>query len=166
MDAGRPRKPASDLCLLATFYLAIAVVCGILVSVNMLEHPPFVPFGSLHLAAYTHLAFLGFILLSLLGAMTDLLPGLVAEDRMKSHKKRGPYEAALAAIIGRWSPIQLWVLSVGTMSMAVVAALVWLYPLNAWPVKATAWAGSLMLFTGLALFTVKLVQVLIEDPER
>jgi hypothetical protein len=166
MDAGRPRRPASDLCLLATFYLVVAIACGILVSVNALENPPFVPFGSLHLAAYTHLAFIGFMLLSLLGALTDLLPSLAAEERIKSHKKRGAYEAALAALIGRWSALQLWMLSVGTMSIAVVAALVWQYPLNAWPVKAAAWAGSLMLFTGLALFAVKLVQVLIEDPER
>jgi hypothetical protein len=166
MDAGRPRKPASDFCLLATFYLVVAIACGILVSVNALENPPFVPFGSLHLAAYTHLAFIGFMLLSLLGALTDLLPALLAEDRVPSHKKRDPYEAALTAIIGRWSPVQLWMLSVGTMSMALVAALVWQYPLNAWPVKAAAWAGALMLMTGLALFTTKLVLLLIENPDH
>jgi hypothetical protein len=166
MDAGRPRKPASDFCLLATFYLVVAIACGILVSANALENPPFVPFGSLHLAAYTHLAFIGFMLLSLLGALTDLLPALLAEDRTTSHKKRGPYEAALAAIIARWSPVQLWMLSVGTMSMALVAALVWQYPLNAWPVKAAAWAGALMLMTGLALFTTKLVLLLIEPPDQ
>jgi len=165
-DAGRPRKPASDLCLLATFYLVIAISCGILVSVNMLEDPPFVPFGSLHLAAYTHLAFIGFMLLSLLSALTDLLPSLMAEDRAPSNKKRGPYETALTGIIGRWSSIQLWALSVGTMSIAVVAALVWQYPLNATPVKAVAWAGALLLLTGLGLFATKLVQMLIEDPER
>ena len=165
-DAGRPRKPASDLCLIATFFLVIAITCGILVSVNVLEGQPFVPFGSLHLAAYTHLAFIGFMLLSLLGALTDLLPSLLAEDRATSNKKRGPYEAALTGIIGRWSLIQLWTLSIGTMSLAVVAALVWQYPLNAWPVKAAAWAGALLLLTGLVLFATKLVQLLIEDPER
>lgn len=163
-DAGRPRKPASDLCLIATFFLAIAIACGILVSVNALEDPPFVPFGSLHLAAYTHLAFIGFMLLSLLGALTDLLPTLLAEERATSNKKRGPYEAALTGIIGRWSPIQLWTLSIGTMSLAVVAALVWQYPLNAWPVKAAAWVGALLLFAGLALFATKIVQLLIRDP--
>lgn len=163
-DAGRPRKPASDLCLLATFFLVIAIACGILVSVNALEDPPFVPFGSLHLAAYTHLAFIGFMLLSLLGALTDLLPNLLAEDRVASNKKRGSYEAALTGIIGRWSPIQLWTLSVGTMSLAVVAALVWQYPLNAWPVRATAWAGALLLLTGLVLFATKIVQFLLKDP--
>lgn len=163
-DSGRPRKPASDLCLLATFFLVIAIACGILVSVNALEDPPFVPFGSLHLAAYTHLAFIGFMLLSLLGALTDLLPNLLAEERTTSNKKRGPYEAALTGIIGRWSPIQLWTLSVGTMSLAVVAALVWQYPLNAWPVRATAWAGALLLLTGLVLFATKIVQFLLKDP--
>ncbi len=163
-DAGRPRKPASDLCLIATFFLVIAIACGILVSVNALEDPPFVPFGSLHLAAYTHLAFIGFMLLSLLGALTDLLPNLLAEERTTSNKKRGPYEAALIRIIGRWSPPQLWTLSVGTMSLAVVAALVWQYPLNAWPVKAAAWVGALLLFAGLALFATKIVQLLIRDP--
>lgn len=166
MDTGRPRKPASDLCLLATFYLVIAIACGILVSINMLEQPPLVPFGSLHLAAYTHLAFLGFMVLSLLGALTDLLPALVAEERTKSNKKRGPYEAALAGIIGRWGPVQLWALSVGTMGMPLAAALVWQYPLNAWPVTTAAWASVLLLFIGLTLFAVKLVQVLIADPDR
>jgi len=165
-DAGRLRKPASDLCLIATFFLIITILCGMLVSINVLQTPPFVPFGSLHLAAYTHLAFLGFMLLSLLGALTDVLPNLLAEDRATSNKKRGPYEAALTGIIGRWSVVQLWTLSVGTMSMAVAAALVWQYPLNSWPVKAAAWAGALMLFTGLALFATKLVQLLIEDPDR
>ncbi len=166
MDAGRPRKPASDLCLLATFYLVVAIACGILVSVNALERPPFVPFGSLHLTAYTHLAFIGFMLLSLLGALTDLLPNLLAEERTPSNKKRGPYEAALTEIIGRWSPIQLWMLSVGTMGMVLTAALTWPYSLNAWPVKTAAWAGALMLLTGLALFAVKLVLMLIEHPDR
>lgn len=163
-DAGRPRKPASDLCLIATFFLVIAIACGILVSVNALEDPPFVPFGSLHLAAYTHLAFIGFMLLSILGALTDLLPNLLAEERTTSNKKRGPYEAALTGIVGRWSLIQLWTLSVGTMSLAVVAALVWQYPLNAWPVKAAAWVGALLLLTGLALFATKIVQLLTRDP--
>jgi hypothetical protein len=163
-DAGRPRKPASDLCLIATFFLVIAVACGILVSVNVLEDPPFVPFGALHLAAYTHLAFIGFMLLSLLGALTDLLPNLLAEERTTSNKKRGPYEAALTRIIGRWSPIQLWTLSVGTMGLPVVAALVWQYPLTAWPVKVAAWIGVLLLLTGLTLFTTKVVQLLIREP--
>jgi len=166
MDVGRPRTPASDLCLLATFYLIIAVACGILVSANALEQPPFVPFGSLHLAAYTHLAFIGFILLSLLGALTEVLPALVAEERMRSNTRRGPYEAALAGIIGRWSRLQLWTSSVGTMGMALTAALVWQYPLNAWPVTTAAWSSVLLLATGLALFTVKLVRILIEDPAR
>ena len=165
-DAGRPRKPASDLCLISTFFLVITILCGMLVSINVLQTPPLVPFGSLHLAAYTHLAFLGFMLLSLLGALTDVLPNLLAEDRATSNKKRGPYEAALTGIIGRWNAVQLWTLSVGTMSMALVAALVWQYPLNSMPVKAASWAGALMLFTGLALFATKLVQLLIEDPDR
>jgi hypothetical protein len=166
MDAGRPSKPASDLCLLATFYLVVAIVCGMLVSANALENPPFVPFGALHLAAYTHLAFIGFMLLSLLGALTDVLPHLLAEERAPSNKKRGPYEAALTAIIGRWSKPQLWTLSIGTMSMVVVAALVWQYPLNSAPVKAAAVAGSALLLAGLAVFAVKIVQLVIEDPDR
>jgi len=165
-DAGRPSKPASDLCLIATFFLVLAILCGILVSLNVLKNQPFVPFGSLHLAAYTHLAFLGFMLLSLLGALTDLLPTLLAEDLVASNKRRGPYEAALTGIIGRWSAVQLWTLSVGTMSLALVASLVWQYPLNSMPVKAAAWTGSLMLLTGLVLFTTKIVQLLIEDPGR
>ncbi len=164
LDAGRPRKPASDLCLIATFFLVVAILCGILVSVNFLEHPPFVPFGALHLAAYTHLAFVGFILLSLLGALTDLLPNLIAAERATSNKKRVPYEAALTVLIGRWSAVQLWTLSVGTMGMAVVAALVWQYPLNSWPVKAAAQASAALLFAGLALFAAKIVQLLREDP--
>lgn len=166
MDAGRPRKPASDLCLLATFYLIVAIACGVLVSINLLEHPPVVPFGYLHLAAYTHLAFLGFIVLSLLGALTDLLPTLVAEDRTRSHKQREPFEAALAQILARRSSMQLWTLSIGTMAMPLTAALVWPYPLNAWPVTTAAWVSVLLLFIGLALFAVKLVQVLIADPQH
>jgi hypothetical protein len=165
MGAGRLRRAASDFCLIATVFLVVAIACGIGVSVNFLEQPPFVPFGSLHLAAYTHLAFIGFMLLSILGALTDLLPRLLAGERAPSHKKRGPYEATLAALIARWSPIQLWTLSTGAMGMFVVAALVWQYPLNSPPVRYAAWAGSLLMATGLVLYVVNVAQLLLAKPE-
>jgi hypothetical protein len=165
LEASRPRSPASDLYLFAAFYLIVAVASGLAVTVNLFEQPPFVPFGPLHLAAYTHLAFIGFILLSLLGTLTDLLPPLAAEERMRRDKERGPYAARLARILGQWTRFQLWTISLGTMGLALTAALLWQYPLKAWPVVTTAWASALSLVTGFASFAVQVIRVLIEDPQ-
>ena len=60
--AGKPGNIASDHLLVATMFLVITIITGTLVSVNALWSPPKFPFGTLHLAAYTHLAFIGFIM--------------------------------------------------------------------------------------------------------
>jgi len=51
------------------------------------------------------------------------------------------------------------------MSLVVVAALVWQYPLSSPPVAYVAWAGALLLATGLALFVSNVVQLLLVKPE-
>jgi len=165
MSVGRAGRAGTDFSLIATFFLVVASVCGIGVSANALGQPPYVPLGSLHLMAYTHLAFVGFMLLSVLGALINLLPRLLADERAPSNKKRGPYEATLTALAVRGNPIQLCTISTGAMSLVVVAALVWQYPLSSPPVAYVAWAGALLLATGLALFVSNVVQLLLVKPE-
>ncbi len=164
LDAGRPRSAASDHLLLATFFLITATITGILVTVNALWDPPAVPFGSLHLMAYTHLALVGFILQTIMGALSHLLPVTLAVARVKSNKKRGPYLSDLTAVVERWRAIQTGALSVGTMGLPLIAALVWQYPLVSSPVQIAAWISAGLLLTSLALFAGKIGVMLARRP--
>lgn len=162
--AGRPRRVASDHFLLATVQLVLGVAAGILVSVNALSTPPAVPFGSLHLMAYTHLALVGFVLQTVAGALSHLLPIMLAVVRVASNKKRGPYLAELTGIMERWRPLQLWALNLGTVGLALTAALVWQLPLASPEVTAASWASGGLLLLGLGLLAGKVVLVLGHRP--
>jgi hypothetical protein len=155
MDAGRPQTIASDHLLLATLFLVLAVPIGILVAVNSLWDPPGVPFGTLHLVAYTHLALIGFVLHTIFGALSHLLPISLALRRVASNKKRGPYLASLTAIAERWRALQVGTLSLGTVGLALVASLVWQFNLNSLAVQASTWVSAGLLFVGLGIFAGK-----------
>src|SRR5574341_404900 len=155
LAAGRPRTAASDHLLMATFFLMTATVTGILVASNALGDPPVVAFGTLHLMAYTHLAFVGFILQTIVGALSHLLPITLAVGRTKSNKRRGPYLAELTALIERGRSLQLGALNLGTMGLALVAALVWQFPLASPPIQAAAGISAGLLILGLGLFVWK-----------
>ncbi|MGH7254263.1 MAG: hypothetical protein ACREI3_00670, partial [Nitrospirales bacterium] len=113
MDAGRPTTTAANHLMMATVFLLLAVIAGILVSVNALWDPPAIPFGTLHLMAYTHLALVGFVLQTILGALTHLLPVILAVARVKANKKRGPYFESLTALMERWQPVQVGAFNLG-----------------------------------------------------
>ena len=164
LDADRPRKAASDHLLLATFFLMTATVAGILAAVNALGNPPAVPFGTLHLVAYTHLALVGFILQTIMGALSHLLPITLAVSRTKSNKRRAPYLAELTALIERGRGLQVGTLSLGTMGLALVAALVWQFPLTSHPVQAAAWISAGLLLLSLVLFAGKVVLLFVRHP--
>ncbi|MFQ5931575.1 MAG: hypothetical protein ACE5MM_04135 [Nitrospiraceae bacterium] len=155
LNAGQPRSAPSDHFLLATFFLALAVITGLLVTINSQWTPPPVPFGSLHLMAYTHLAMIGFIFQTILGALSHLLPITLAVSRVPSNKKRGPYLAELTRIVEYWRPIQVGSLNLGTIGLALVAALVWQLNLGSLPVKIGAWLCSGLLFLGFGTFAAK-----------
>jgi len=164
MDAGQPTTIVTDHFLLATLFLALVVPTGILVSVNFLWDPPGVPFGRLHLVAYTHLALIGFILQTIFGALSYLLPMSFAVGRVTSNKKRGPYLATLTAMAERWRVMQVATLTLGTIGLALVAALVWQYSLGSTVVQIASWTTAAFLFTGVGLFGAKVGLLLIQRP--
>jgi cbb3-type cytochrome oxidase subunit 1 len=156
---------ASDHLLVGTFFLVLTLVLGILVAANNLSATPLMPFGSLHLIAYTHMALIGFILQTIVGALSHLVPVTLAVRRVPSPKKRGPYLTHLTGVIDRWRTIQVASLSLGTMGLALLASLTWNVPLSSPYIQAAMWSTFGLLLTGLILFSVKLVTVLLTDPE-
>jgi len=164
IDAGRPKNGAVDHLLIATLFLAMVIPIGILVSANYLWHPPLVPLGTLHLVAYTHLALVGFILQTTFGALSHLLPISLAVARVSSHKKRAAYLARLTGITERWRALQVASLSLGTVALAFVAALVWQFNLSSTTVMAAAWATAGLLLVGLTIFGAKVVALLVSRP--
>jgi hypothetical protein len=164
MGSGRPSSIASDHFLLATLFLLLVVPTGILVAINFLWEPSGVPFGRLHLVGYTHLALTGFILQTIFGALSYLLPIILAVSRVASSKKRGPYLAQLTSIVERWRILQVGALTLGTMGLAVVAALVWNYNLHSTVVQVASWMTAGLLFAGIGIFGAKIGLLLTHHP--
>jgi hypothetical protein len=166
LASGHTGNAASDHLLLGTFFLQLTIVLGILLGANSLSDPPYMPYGSLHLVAYTHMALVGFILQTIFGALSHLVPITLAVSRVESNKKRGPYLEQLTAIIDRWRSIQSVGLSFGTMGLSVVAVLTWITPLNAPSIQIATWVTAILLLCGLALFSAKLAWVVgLRPPE-
>lgn len=164
--SGRTGNAASDHLLLGTFFLQLTIVLGILLGANSLSDPPYMPYGSLHLVAYTHTALVGFILQTIFGALSHLVPITLAVSRVESNKKRGPYLEQLTAIIDRWRSVQLIGLSFGSIGLSVVALLTWVTPLNAPSIQIATWVTASLLLCGLALFSAKLAWVVgLRPPE-
>ena len=164
LGSGRPSSIASDHFLLATLFLLLVVLTGILVAINFLWDPSGVPFGRLHLVGYTHLALIGFILQTIFGALSYLLPIILAVSRVPSSKKRGPYLAQLTSIVERWRILQVGALTLGTTGLAVVAALVWNYNLHSTVVQVASWMTAGLLFAGIGIFGAKIGLLLIHHP--
>ena len=166
ISAGKPRNTALDHLLMATFFLVVTMGGGLLVATNALWDPPRIPFGRLHLVAYTHLAFLGFILQTILGALTHYLPSMLADERTTSHKKRERYLAELTDIVERWRAVQVSAFNLGTIGLSLVAALVWQVSLTSLPVQTAAWLSAGLLFLSLGLFGMKMVLLVISQPTQ
>lgn len=150
---------ASDHLLCGIFFLLLSIATGLGMGMNYLPEQPMFPIGSLHLVAYTHLAFIGFMVQSVCGALSHALPVIIAANRVPSKKQRGPYREQLDAIMNRWRAVQLIAMSLGTMALAVLAALVWNFPLNSLSVQCMAWITAGLLLTSLTIFTAKLAWV-------
>jgi hypothetical protein len=164
VDAGRPKSAAIDHLLIGTLFLVMAIPIGILISINYLWHPPRVPFGTLHLVAYTHLALVGFILQTMFGALSHLLPVNLALSRVPSNKKRAAYLDQLTRITERWRALQVGTLSLGTAGLALVAALVWQFNLGSTTVLIASWTTAALLFLGLTLLGAKVLVLLAARP--
>jgi len=155
-----PGNAASDHLLAATFFLVLMMIMGVLVGANVLPQPPALPFGSLHLSAYTHMALIGFILQTVLAALSYGLPELVATSRITSQKRQRPYQDQLAVIMNRWRAVQLTGLSLGTMGFGVLAAMTWNFPLGSRSLQIATWVTVGLLLSSLTLFTAKLAWAL------
>ena len=86
--------------------------------------------------------------------------------RVESAKKRGPYLSRLTAIAERWGSLQVMTLSLGTLGILVLAALVWQYPLGSFTVKLVTWASIGLLVGSLAIFSIKVGVLLSARPEE
>jgi hypothetical protein len=146
----------SDHLLLGVFFLFLTTVAGLAMAANYLRNPPVMPIGSLHLVAYTHLAFIGFITQFVCGNLSFWVPDILAGTRVPNSKKREAYRAQLDGIMNRWRTVQLAGMSLGTMALAVLAALTWNVPLGSPYVQTTVWVGAGLLIISLALFAAKL----------
>ena len=160
IGSGHPGNAASDHLLIATLFLVLMMIMGVLVGANFLPQPQALPFGSLHLAAYTHMALIGFILQSVFGALSYGIPEILAADRTVNRKKQEPYREQLAAIIDRWRAVQLIGLSLGTMGFGLLATLTWSVPLSSPAIQIATWVTVGLLLGSLTIFTAKLAWAL------
>jgi hypothetical protein len=166
MDSGHPGNAASDHLLAATFFLVLMMIMGVLVGANFLPQPPTLPFGSLHLAAYTHMALIGFILQTVFAAFSHGIPDLLATNRITNRKVQRPYQDQLAVIMNRWRAVQLTGLSLGTMGLGVLAAMIWNVPLSSLSLQIATWVTVGLLLSSLTLFTAKLAWALGVHPSK
>ncbi|HWV46075.1 MAG TPA: hypothetical protein VN039_08665 [Nitrospira sp.] len=157
---------ASDQLFVSAFFLIFTVILGILVGANNLSSPSVLPYGKLHLVAYTHMAFVGFVMNAVMGAFSYLLPIALAADRISSHKKRGAYLDRLTTIMNRWRTVQIATLNLGTMGLGILAALTWNVPLTSMSIRVASWTSLSLLMTGLVLFSVKLTSIIAKKPDQ
>jgi len=166
VGSGHPGNAASDHLLIATFFLVLMMIMGVLVGANFLPQLPVLTFGSLHLAAYIHMALIGFIFQTVFGALSHGIPEILAASRITSRKKQGPYQDQLAAIMDRWRAVQLTGLSLGTMGFGVLAAMTWNFPLSSLSIQIATWVTVGLLLGSLTIFTAKLAWALgVRPPE-
>jgi hypothetical protein len=81
-----------------------------------------------------------------------------------SNKKRGPYLVALTDIVEWQRSFQVTTLSLGTMGLMLVAALVWQLNLRSTPVMLAAGTSAGLLLVSLVLLTTKVIRLLICRP--
>jgi hypothetical protein len=156
IKAGSQGTAATDHILIGVFFLLLATATGLVMAGNYLTNPPFLPMGSLHLVAYTHLAFIGFFTQVMCGCLSFFVPDLLAAERVPNTAKREVYRARLETIMDRWRGIQLGGMSLGTMALAVLASLTWSLPLGSPYVQSAVWVAAGLLVISLSVFAAKL----------
>ncbi|MDK2743358.1 MAG: hypothetical protein NDI90_10610 [Nitrospira sp. BO4] len=156
---------ASDHLLISGFFLLFTIILGVLVGANNLSSPQTLPYGKLHLVAYTHMTFVGFVVNAIMGAFSYLVPGTLAAHRVSNSKKRGPYLEHLTAIMDRWRTVQIAALSLGTMGLGILAALAWNVPLSSIYIRVAIWSCLGLILTSFVIFSAKLTAVVAKQPE-
>jgi hypothetical protein len=159
LDAGQPGNAWYDHLLVAMFFLLLTALLGIAVGINSLWYPPPLSYGTLHIVAYTHAAFIGFLLQGLFGGLSYFLPIWLAQLRVASNKKRPAYLESLTDIMNRWRALQTFSLSLGTLGLAVVATLTWTIPLGSPVIHFATWFSIGLLAMSFALFCAKVAHM-------
>jgi hypothetical protein len=152
--------------LCATGWLVLTIVGGIFLSWNSRTDPPEFPTGTAHLMGYSHMALVGFILQTIMGAVSHLLPVILTLNRVKSQKKRQPYLDSLTALVERGKWIQLAALNLGTAGMMGWALSAGQFGLQAGPTVATIWVSAGLLLVGLGFFAGKIVRLVASRPQE
>ncbi|MDR4462998.1 MAG: cbb3-type cytochrome c oxidase subunit I [Nitrospira sp.] len=165
LSSSHTGSAASDHLLVSTFFLLFTVLLGILIGANNLSSPPRLPYGTLHLVAYTHMAFVGFIMNAMIGACSHLLPNALAARRVAGHKKRALYCDQLTTIMNRGRSLQVATLSLGTMGIGILATLTWNVPLSSIYIHTTMWTCFILLLASFLLFAIKLTTMVAKQPE-
>jgi hypothetical protein len=152
--------------LCTTAWLVPTVAAGILIAWNSRTDPPAFPIGTAHLMGYSHMALVGFILQTIMGALCHLLPVILALNRAKSQKKRRPYLETLTGLIeqGKWP--QLFLLNLGTAVMMWWGLSSGIFGLRAIPTLSALWAAAGLLVLGIGLFVVKLGRLFALQPQK
>lgn len=163
-QAGQPGSIAIDHLLTGLFFLFLMTLIGMAVAVNILWTPPAMPYGTLHLVAYTHTALLGFLLQATVGGLSYALPALLSAQRVASHKKQIPYREGLDRIMNRRRALQISTLSFGTLGLVLVASMTWNFPLSSPWILGGVWISLGLLLSSLTGITVKIAQVTGTEP--
>lgn len=163
-QAGQPGSIAVDHLMTGMFFLFVTTLIGMAVAVNVLWTPPAMPYGTLHLVAYTHTALLGFLLQAAVGGLSYALPALLSAQRVTSHKKQLPYREGLDRIMNRRRALQISTLSFGTLGLVLVASMTWNFPLSSPWIHGVVWVSLGLLLVGLTLITVKIAQITGTEP--
>jgi hypothetical protein len=166
LRSSHPGNAASDHLLLATFFLVLMMIMGVLVGANYLPQPPMLSFGSLHLAAYTHMALIGFMLQTVFGALSYGIPEILAAERTTSRKKQELYREQLAAVMNRWRAVELTGMSLGTMSFGALATMTWNFPISSLSIQIATWVTVGLFLSSLTVIAAKLAWVLGMSPSE
>ncbi|WHZ25984.1 MAG: hypothetical protein OJF51_000779 [Nitrospira sp.] len=166
LSSTHTESAASDHLFVSAFFLIFTIILGMLVGANNLSSPQTLPYGKLHLVAYTHMTFVGFIMNAVMGAFSYMIPILLATDRVSSHKKRGTYLDQLMTMMNRWRTAQIATLNLGTMGLGILAALSWNVPLTSIYIRVASWTSLGFLMAGLVIFSVKLTSILAKKPDQ
>lgn len=159
-QAGQPGSVAVDHLMTGLFFLFIMTFIGMAVGINSLWTPPAMPYGTLHLVAYTHTVFIGFLLQAAVGGLAYALPALLSAQRVTSHKKQTSYRESLDRIMNRRRALQVSTLSFGTLGLVLVASMTWNFPLSSvWVHTATGISLGLLLIH-LLVMTIKMTQAI------
>ena len=162
--AGQPSSATTDHLMIALCLLLIMTCIGLALGINVLWSPPIMPYGTLHLVAYTHTAFLGFLLQATVAGLSCALPAILAAQQVANHKKRNAYREHLAHMMDRWRVLQVVTLSFGALGLVLVSSLTWNLPLSSTWIQAGTWGSLGILLVHLTMVTVKMTQVVGSTP--